>query len=228
MKNLPNDHTPKEDSWEKILAKMSFDNQLEGHIPNLPMFEPSAESWEKINAKLEGKKSTTFWPYLGLAAGLISILLISKFAWNNVDIVEIPISDRNSLTEITIIDMPIQMKFQVESKPEIAKTISSYSKPKKITEPLKEELPEISIEVPNFEFIAIGTPLIVPEVKNYSEEFENQNQTKTLHEVTISWGFESTKFQVKTTFGKSDPVNLEEKQIGRSGRSGRIRFGQNN
>jgi hypothetical protein len=52
-----------------------------------------------------------------------------------------------------------------------------------------------------------------------------QAEQKTLHEVTISWSIKPSKFQVKTGFGKSDPVKLEEKQVGRSGR---IRFGQNN
>jgi hypothetical protein len=228
MKDQLNDHTPRSDSWDKILGKMSFENQLEGHIQNLPQFEPNAESWEKINAKLQDKKRILLWPYLGIAAGIIGILLISKFAWNNVDDVLLPISDQNSLTEITAIDLPVQMKFQEESKTETSKAISSIPKPKKITDPPKEELPEISIEVPDFEFIAIDTPLILPAEKDSITIVENQNQAKTLHEVTISWGLKPTNFQVKTAFGKSDPIKLEEKQIGRSSRSGRIRFGQNN
>ncbi|WP_075350598.1 hypothetical protein [Algoriphagus marinus] len=228
MKDQLNEHTPRTDSWEKILGKMSFENQLEGHLQNLPQFEPNADSWEKIIDKLEDKKRISLWPFLGLAAGIIGILLISKFAWNETETIELQFSDQNSLTEISVIDLPVQMKFQEESKSGISKTIPSISKPKKITETQEKELPEISVKVPDFEFIAIDKPVILLAEKDSLEEFENQVQLKTLHEVTISWGLKPTNFQVKTAFGKSDPVKLEEKQIGRSGRLGRIRFGQNN
>lgn len=228
MKDQLNDHTPRTDSWDKILGKISFENQVEGHLQNLPQFKPNTESWDKIIDKLEDKNRILVWPYLGLVAGIIGILLISKFVSTDTETMELPISDQNSITEITAIDLPVQMKFQVTSKPEISKEISSIFKPEKITESRKEEQPEISVEVPNFEFIAVDMPLILPADSNSLEEFEIQAQSKTLHEVTISWGLKSTKFQVKTAFGKSDPVKLEEKQIGKSDRLGRIRFGQNN
>lgn len=228
MKDQLNDHTPRSDSWDKILGMMSFENQLEGHIQNLPQFEPNTESWKKINTKLEGKKSFAFWPYLGLAAGIIGILLISKFTLNNERNIEQHISDQNSPTEISAIDMPINMEFQVKSKPDSPETMAPFSKPKKITEPQKEELPKVSIEVPDLEFIAINSPLILPTEKDSLEEYESQGQSKTLHEVRISWRFKPTNFQVKTVFGKSDPVKLEEKQLGKSERSGWIRFRQKN
>jgi hypothetical protein len=228
MKDRLDDHTPRADSWDKILGRMSFEDQLKGHIPNLPELEPNTNSWEKISAKLEDKKPIPLYSYFGLAAGVIGILLVSNLVWNEKSSDFPQMTAPHSLTEISTLDLPFEYQFEMPRNPEKTSLIALPSIRKRILEIKDSTLPKVEIEAPNLKFIALSPELIVPVQKDSLDKISMQAEQKTLHEVTISWSIKSSKFQVKTGFGKSDPVTLEEKQVGRSGRTGRIRFGKNN
>jgi hypothetical protein len=228
MKDRLDDHTPRAYSWDKILGRMSFEDQLQGHTANLPEFGPNTNSWEKISAKLEDKKPIPLYSYFGLAAGVIGILLVSNLVWNEKSSDFPQMTAPHSLTEISTLDLPFEYKFQIPQKPEKTSLIVQPSIRKQILEIKDSTLPKVEIEAPKIEFIALSLELIIPVQKDSLGKISMQAEQKTLHEVTISWSIKPSKFQVKTGFGKSDPVKLEEKQVGRSGRTGRIRFGKNN
>lgn len=228
MKDQLDDHTPRADSWDKILSRMSFENQLEGHIPNLPDFEPNANSWEKISVKLEYKKFVPLWSYFGLAAGVIGILLVSNLVWNEKSSDFPQMTAPHSLTEISTLDLPFEFKFKMLPKFQNPGLIAQPINRKLISEIKDPTLLIVKIEVPEIEFIALSPELIIPVQKDSLEKIPMLEEQKTLHEVTISWTIKPSKFQIKTGFGKTDPVKPEEKQIGRSGRVARVRIGQNN
>jgi hypothetical protein len=226
MKNLPNNHTPKEDSWEKILGKMSFESQLERHIPNLPMFEPTESSWADIDEKL--KKKITFWPNFGLAAALIGGLLIATIIFNSEKEIPRNTSVGNDLTSIG--DLELSIGSLNPEKESVAKTTLAESEiinEEKFQNQI-EEIPLISIEVPDLEFIAFESELIIPEKMNPAIDSVVQADSKTYHKVAISWGLKQKNFQVKTPFGKQDPDSIRTVQTGSISKSKRIRIGQKN
>jgi len=148
MKNPPNDHTPKEESREKILTKMSFDNQLEGHIPNLPMFEPNEKSWADITEKLNQKKKVVRWPYFSLAAALIGGILIATIIFNSEKVITENTLMQNELTAIEDLMIPIEIITPEEEAPE--KSVPSEVKISRTAKLQKsdEEVPLASIDVP--------------------------------------------------------------------------------
>jgi hypothetical protein len=228
MKSLPNDHTPKKDSWEKILGKMSFDSQLEGHIPNFPMFEPNEKSWAGITEKLDEKKKVVRWPYFSLAAALIGGILIATVIFNSEHLITENISVQNELTTIEDFKIPIEIiKPEIESPKKSINSEVKISKTAKLQKP-DVEVPLASIEVPELELIAIESERIIPEKMNPTFDSAPQSDPKTLHEVTISWGLKPNNFQVKTSFGKQDPSSLGTVHIGSISKSKRIRIGQKN
>jgi len=228
MKNLPNDHSPKEDSWQKILAKMSFESQLERHIPTLPMFEPNEKSWAGITEKLDEKKKVVLWPYFSLAAALIGGILVATVIFNSENVILDDISIQNELTTIRDLEIPIEIITPAIEAPE--KSVPSEVKILKTTELQKqdEEVPQASIEVPELELIALESELIIPEKIKPTLDSVPQSDPKTLHEVTISWGLKPAKFQVKTGFGKQDPSTSISEQTGSITQVRRIRIGQKN
>jgi hypothetical protein len=228
MKNLPNDHTPKEDSWEKILAKMSFDNQLEGHIPNLPMFEPNAESWAGITEKLDEKKKVLRWPYFSLAAALTGGILIATIIFNSEKVITENTLMQNDLTTIEDLMMPIEIitpEIQAPEKPVPSEV--KISRTAKLQKP-DEEVPLVAIEVPELELIALEPELIILEKMSPTLDSALKTDSKTLHEVTISWGLKPNNFQVKTSFGKQNPSSVGTDHTGSISKFKRIRIGQKN
>lgn len=222
MKDRLNELTPKPESWDNILARISFENQLQDHLPNLPEFSPDEEAWSKIEGRLEEKKPNLFWQSLKIAAGIIGILLASGWVIYNWKSVDETNPEVHPLITVGKKEIPII----IEKPPVPESEITAQPNLKPVIPQMEEELQLSTLEVPEIEFIAFEPEILLPEPSLNHEEKPELIPKKTLHEVTISWGIESSKPKIGTTFGRQDPYLNQTFQTDK--KSIRIRFGHDN
>ncbi len=228
MKNLSNHHSPKEDSWEKIMAEVSFEKQLTGHLSNLPQYEPEGNTWEKIVNRLDEKHKIVLWPYFGIAATLIGGLLLSTLLLTKEELSISSFDKQHELTQIEELEIPFELTKPTKESLEPKRIASTKPRLASKAQVKNQDLPQVSISLPEIDLIATNKEIILPEKSDIDPENKNISNPKTLHEVTISWGIKANGFQVKTSFGKQDPSTLESKQTGSISRSKRIRIGDKN
>ncbi len=213
MKKLP-DHLPKDNSWDKILEKGTFENQLNSLIPDLPVFEPNSNSWAKIEAKIaQDQPKPVFW--LRKVAAVLLVFLIG-LAWV---ISHQSSSDKSITTETNLLSETEQITEPVTVTPVIPKSETSENVPSnespktQISEsqhavvPQKktaDPVPIIALELPELE---IPKPEIKrPELAQISKASGAAlpEERKTLHQVSISWRKTKPGLKVTTSFGKME------------------------
>ena len=104
--------------------------------------------------------------------------------------------------------------------------ITKVPKLKPVVSQMKDELQLANLKVPEIEFTAFKLEILLPEPTLNHEEKPEPIPKKTLHEVTISWGIESSKPKIGTSFGRQDRYLNQTFQTDK--KSIRIRFGQDN
>ncbi len=222
MKDQLNEHTPKPESWDNILERISFENQLQDHLPNLPEFSPDEEAWSEIEGRLEEKKPILYWQSLKIAAGIIGILLASGWVIYNWKSVNETNPKGHPLITAVKKEIPLILKKPTVQVSEITKV----PKLKPVVSQMKDELQLANLKVPEIEFTAFKLEILLPEPTLNHEEKPEPIPKKTLHEVTISWGIESSKPKIGTSFGRQDRYLNQTFQTDK--KSIRIRFGQDN
>ena len=85
------------------MAPMKYEEQLKDKLEQRTI-QPSSNSWQKLNDKLDANQSKKnnkgFW-YLGIAASIVGILLITNvFTNGNTDTIEPIIVDTNKFSKI--------------------------------------------------------------------------------------------------------------------------------
>lgn len=222
MKDQLNEFEPKPETWDNILGRISFENQLQDHLPNLPEFSPDEETWPKIVDCLEKKKLILFWQSLKIAAGIIGILLASGWVIYNWKSENVTNPEVHPLTTVVkkeipvILEKPPIQESEIIKDPKLIPVISGRL----------EEFPLAPLEVPEMELIAAEPENLLQEPTINQEEKPELIPKKTLHEVTISWGIESSKPRIGTSFGRQNPYLNQTFQTDK--KSIRIRFGQDN
>ena len=214
--------TPKSESWDKILERVKFDNQLKDHLGNLHEFTPDEQTWSKIERHLEEKKGLSVGPFIKIAAGLTAILLASAwviYSWNPGSELKL---ETDPLINVAKKEIPVTLEKTQLPKSELAEKSQVYP----VISSKREEIQVATLELPEIEFYAIEGQIFLPEPPIIQEKISEPTAEKTLHEVTISWGLKSPKLKIGTSFGRQDPFKNQELQSGKKSR--RIRFGQDN
>lgn len=199
MKNLP-EHTPKSESWEKILQQQDFELQLNKASNDLPLFEPKANAWEAITAQLETEKPIIpIWQKL--AAAMVLALAIAC-AWLILGQNPTTPIDTDLVTEIKNVSIPLEVEKPIIEKKGGTVDTATHASPAKDPTSVQINLgiaevdaPSIAlpdIEIPRQDFGSIPNP----------NQVTASTQIKSRHEVDISWGLDRSKLKVKTNFGR--------------------------
>lgn len=202
MKNLP-EHTPKSESWEKILQQQDFESQLNKASDDLPLFEPKTNAWEAITAQLETEKPIIpIWQKL--AAAMVLALAIAC-AWLILGQKPTTPLDADLVTEIKNVSIPLEVEKPIIEKKGGTVDTAPHAPPVKDPTSVQINLgiaevdaPSIAlpdIEIPRQDFGSIPNP----------NQVTASTQIKSRHEVDISWGLDRSKLKVKTNFGKPSP-----------------------
>lgn len=222
MKDQLNELTPKPESWDNILGRISFENQLQDHLTNLPEFSPEEESWSKIEGRFVEKKPILVWQSLKIAAGIIGILLAAGWVIYNSKSVNETNPDVHPL--VTVVKKEIHL---ILEKPSVQESeIRKVPKLSPLVPQREEELELATLELPEIKSIAFEPEILLPELTSNQDEKPELIPKKTLHEVTISWGIESSKPKIGTSFGRQNSNLNQTFQTDR--KSIRIRFGHDN
>lgn len=230
MKKHLKEHSPRDNAWSKIQEEKGFETQLNRHLLDLPVMEPRADTWIGIQQKIEKKKRIAFFRPLLVAAGLSGILWLGYFLSNpNLEIN--PVSE-NPDQFISDLGEAIQ-----KNPDQSIEEVNSIKEEEEANEPNRIDLEEKSVkritEKPILisKYGGIQTPKLSTKQMNLTTRGQfipsTEVKNESFHQVTISWGMnDKKKFRIGQP--KENPILTEEKQVGRSGRSGQIRFGQNN
>ncbi|WP_192346514.1 hypothetical protein [Algoriphagus sp. Y33] len=213
-----NKYNPKQDLWSKIQQRKDFDLQVKEHVANLPERMPKADLWNTIERELDNKTPVIpLWKYGLVAASIALILAVSSIAYlkfGDKDVKPQLITEVNAPSPELIIpdEKPIAetespLNAAVESQLEKTRTNASPKQPVKRETIVAIELPKLDLED-----LAIENT-VVSELK--APSIPEPEELQTLHRVKISWGFQDKK-KLQTTFGSSNPENIDNQQIGRS------------
>jgi hypothetical protein len=204
MKNLK-DHTPKADSWERILKQSEFDNQLANHLDRLPQYSPNEDTWRRITGVMDSKRIVAIWLKWGAAASIIGVLIVAGIALSRFDkdeetqllsIQNSEVSAGNVAKDSISIEpsgsfQPIEHSTNIPEKKIQAKITTKRTV--EIIEVPKISLPELKPTIS--ENLSITTP---------EPQFTEPIQPKTLHQVSISWSKIKPGLQVTTSFGRKE------------------------
>lgn len=203
MKKLP-EHSPKHDTWERILSRGEFESQLDTHLPNLPQYQPKQLTWERITEKLDQKKATPVWIPWSIAAAVVAILFLTGIdqEWIGKEAKELsPLTNRQNDAPNPDIQIPFEEKAQVAEMESTNPENEAKDSPKRKPAPRAIE----TIEVPKMALPELN----LAQTGNLSLEIQESqilepSPPKTLHQVSVSWSKIKPGLQVKTTFGRKE------------------------
>lgn len=208
MKNLK-DHTPKADSWEKILQQGQFENQLANHLDRLPQFFPNERTWERITSEMDRKKAIPIWMKWGIAASILGFLIAGGVSLSKMEsklenqITQVLPNQNSNATKANESQNAITIEPTQDSSPiELSNILSTEEigtkrRTKRTIEAIKVPKIDLSelIELNSSENLSLSIP---------EPQRTEPNQPKTLHQVNISWSKIKPGLQVTTPFGRKE------------------------
>ncbi|QYH39763.1 hypothetical protein GYM62_13580 [Algoriphagus sp. NBT04N3] len=192
MKNLPQ-HTPKSDSWDKIMQQQDFDAQLDKNLNELPSYSPSDLTWNRIEKELDNEKIGIGWKPFLIAASITGLLLLGiyQIRQGNRD-VEIKQNSIESVAENSSQELVAKEGPEITSpKKQTAESPNQTTKEGEIKK--IERVPEFIPQVNKEDLLDLKTSIAVKGIDLEKRgKFIPPTETaeETYHSVAISWGLQ--------------------------------------